>query len=384
MAEFYDYHANHFQIANIKTESLKLDMLSLEKLKIKLFSLRPNALEEIKKKAVYVVIRNIYTGNRLFIGEIENVRKTSSFYEAEIVSFLKMFDTDFAFSLRTAPRDPLEDVILALSDAIEGFIKRYYGKYPTACIPVTPPPGIYPFILKIREQALPPARNFPHAAYDKPMGLNNLYECMVDLFQLLSLVPEFKLDMESEHYGFELELHYVLNDYKNRKTLDARLPNILSVEYKDAGHQSTNLITFINESTYPKDGSVDAWIRSRDGTVKKLSDVGVENVDYIKQEVTYIAGQNWNNGYLAAEAQKILVEQSYEKTVLIELKSDDLIYPFGTFDLGEIVTIKTAEDSVDLKLTAYELKSNTVVYTFGNGRETLTQKLEAERRKKVK
>ena len=63
------------------------------------------------------------------------------------------------------------------------------------------------------------------------------------------------------------------------------------------------------------------------------------------------------------------------------IKKDDKLTPLSVFAIGDSVNVITETGSYSLQLTAYEVKGKQVTYTFGNGRQTLTQKIREERTK---
>lgn len=383
MAEFFLEDLTILPPLAIYQKSIKVDYLSAEKTTITILSLNEPLIRNVAKEAKYIRIRGIYSGEERYAGIVESFTKNENVFEVDCLPILSIFDKNFMCGFGPAVADKLginDNASEQLAIAMMGFLKNV-SPYATF-------EEVFSTLMPVSVQAV--SGSPENKIYIKQIDLRNIFEAICDLFKLYQIVCTSKIyqsaPIANPDGSIKITISYLSSE--KTKTLDTTLPNILSLEVTDEQENSVNILTVINKdkfpavgSIYPSENIVRTYARLDNGLIVRLDDAGTLNFKHVSQDTITAEDEDFTSGNVDNIAVGELTLANYDKTVIVELAADDTLIPFGTFQLGEEVDVKTDSGTSRLQFTAYEITDNSVKYTFGNGRTTLTQKLRKEREK---
>lgn len=383
MAEFFTKDLSPFRPLAIYQKDIKVDYLSAEKTTITILSLNEPLIRNIAKEAKYIRIRSIYSGEERYIGIAASFTKNENVFEVDCLPILSIFDKNFMCGFGPAVADKLgikDNASEQLAVALMGFLKQ--------ASPYSTFEEIFSSLMPVSVQAVTGSPE--NKIYIKQIDLRNIFEAICDLFKLYGIVCTSQIHQSSpivnSDGSIKITIEYLTTE--QTKILDTTLPNILSLEVTDEQESSVNILTVINKdkfpsvgSIYPSENIIRTYARLDNGLVVRLNDAGTLNFKHISQDTITAEDADFTSGNVDNIAIGELTLANYDKTVIVELAADDTLIPFGTFRLGEEVDVKTDSGTSRLQFSAYEITDNSVKYTFGNGRTTLTQKLRKEREK---
>lgn len=372
IAELYDKDLYRNQALPISVENLKVDYLSAEKTTITILSLNNTLLQKLSDTARYTTIRNMYSGDILYSGVASEIYKDGSHYSMDILPILSAFDADFGCGFGPAAAKKASGIGTTCGDQLIFAMAGLYGgtsRYPTMQTYIFAP---YKYYVEGTTQI--------NTMYVNDFKSKNVFESIGDMLKLYKLFCGVTIKASSYGPDPDGTIDITAKQAQNTKPkwIDTRLSNVLNIEIDDGTKSSVNVLYLANEDTYPDSGSVKAYIRYDNGAIAILSG-GTNNASRINPQMEIVSAEDWANGDEIARGKLTLA--NYDVTVRVTLRKADTLTPLSAFELGDTVYIITDVWTKTLQLTAYEVKGEQVTYTFGNGRQTLTQKIREERTK---
>lgn len=370
--ELYDKDLYRNTVLAVSLDSLVEDYLSAEKTTATILSLNYELLEKIKETTRYATVREMFSGTVLYNGIVNALYKDGTHYSVDILPLLSIFDTDFGcgFGQEAAQKVPaigttagqqLQYAMLGLFGAI--------GAYPTM-------QEYELYRINVYLNGTTPINN----GYISKFESKNIFESCGDMLKLFNIRCDSEIKKSGTGPNPDGSIDFTISTVRNTiaKRIDTRLSNVLALEVEDGAKNSINVLYMADEDSYPAAGSVQGYIRYDNGAITFLNG-GDARASRINPRMDFISGDDLQN--VNDIAQSTLTLANYDVTVRVTLRKADTLTPLSAFELGDTVDIITDVWTKALQLTAYEVKGEQVTYTFGNGRQTLTQKIREERTK---
>lgn len=370
--ELYDKDLYRNAVLTVSLDSLVVDYLSAEKTTATILSLNYELLEKIKETTRYATIREMFSGTVLYNGIVNAFYKDGTHYSVDILPMLSIFDTNFGcgFGQEAAQKVPaigttagqqLQYAMLGLFGAI--------GAYPTM-------QDYELYRINVFLDGTTPKNN----GYISKFESKNIFESCGDMLKLFNIRCDSEIKKSGTGPNPDGSIDFTISTVRNTiaKRIDTRLSNVLALEVEDGAKNSINVLYMADEDSYPAAGSVQGYIRYDNGAITFLNG-GDAGASRINPRMDFISGDDLQN--VNDIAQSTLTLENYDITVRVTIKKDDKLTPLSVFAIGDSVNVITETGSYSLQLTAYEVKGKQVTYTFGNGRQTLTQKIREERTK---